>query len=711
MRLRIAMGFCALALGASTAFAQQRNTLPLERVRLYETGVGYFERAGRLSANQDVALPVPAGHLDDALKTLVVLSKDGKTTVSGIDFGSSVSQSMARALAGLGPSGDAPVRYDELLESLKGARVEVRGGAGAFTGRLIDVLSGSESDDQECVPTSKLVVAGKKPASTGDCFLKTHTTLLLLTDRSEIRRFRAAEVASVRPIEPGFASRLGSALDALSDRGAQRERSLRVLASKGQTISLGYVAEAPLWRSSYRLVLGRDAKKATLQGWALVHNDTDEDWKQVEVELVNGRPDSFLFPLAAPRYARRQLVTPENELSTVPQLLGRTVDNMWGDESGEAFGSGGLGLSGVGMGGGGSGQGIGLGSIGTIGAGSGTGSSSLLSVGDLASVVKADGVESGALFRYTLKSPVDLRARGSALVPFFHDSIATRQIAVFESPGATARSAVRLKNDTSQTLPAGTIAVFAAGGFAGESAIDRMKPSETRFVEYGFDLDIELAKRQHETTDETRLFSYSGGKLHEHFVRRHRLTYQLTNKAGAPRSAYLVLPFVRNAKVLGADRVDFDARRGRALAVFEVDAKREVQRKIVAEEGRRTRHDELSSRKLRDFTDASKVPTKQKEVLSAAAEKLLRAEVLRGGMKKRKRDLSRLNQDIRRLRGHLKALGTNRTRAGDRLVERLLKAEDNAKRIRRRIDELDAEVDKRVAGAKKVLRRLGSGAP
>lgn len=47
--------------------------------------------------------------------------------------------------------------------------------------------------------------------------------------------------------------------------------------------------------------------------------------------------------------------------------------NMWGDEIGDAFGSGGLGLSGIGEGGGGRGEGIGLGNIGSLGHGAGTG--------------------------------------------------------------------------------------------------------------------------------------------------------------------------------------------------------------------------------------------------------------------------------------------------------------------------------------------------
>src|SRR4030095_17143566 len=47
--------------------------------------------------------------------------------------------------------------------------------------------------------------------------------------------------------------------------------------------------------------------------------------------------------------------------------------NMWGDEIGDAFGAGGLGLSGIGEGGGGRGGGIGLRNLGTLGHGAGTG--------------------------------------------------------------------------------------------------------------------------------------------------------------------------------------------------------------------------------------------------------------------------------------------------------------------------------------------------
>ena len=74
-----------IALVAGSASAQ---TLPLKRLRLYETGVGYFERTGSIAKRATAELPVPAGHLDDALKTLVVLGEGGKARVQGVEFSS-----------------------------------------------------------------------------------------------------------------------------------------------------------------------------------------------------------------------------------------------------------------------------------------------------------------------------------------------------------------------------------------------------------------------------------------------------------------------------------------------------------------------------------------------------------------------------------------------------------------------------------------------
>ena len=96
--------------------------LPLTRVRLYASGVGYFERKGTLTTNHG-ALPVPTGHLDDALKTLVVFNAN--QDLGSVSFPSRLSPAVARARAGLPADQEAVLSYDRLLVSLRGEQVEL----------------------------------------------------------------------------------------------------------------------------------------------------------------------------------------------------------------------------------------------------------------------------------------------------------------------------------------------------------------------------------------------------------------------------------------------------------------------------------------------------------------------------------------------------------------------------------------------------------
>jgi hypothetical protein len=691
----------------SAAQPKPEPTLPLRSVRLYEAGVGYFERSGRLGKASELTLPVPPAHLDDALKTLVVLAKDGKAAVTGIEFGSSVSAEMGRALAGL-PDGQAGVTYQELLRSLKGAGVEVRTGREALRGRLVDVLEPGQSDITECAaePTAAARKVATGEAGAVPCTLEKQATLLLLTDRAEVRRLKSSDVVSVRPTDPALVARLASSLDAMSQT-AQAQKQLKLVGSSTSEVTLGYVAEAPVWRPTYRMVFDAAADRAVLQGWVLVHNDTDEPWQKVKVELVNGRPDSFLFPLAAPRYGRRELVTPREQLSTVPQLLGKTVDGMWGDEIGDSFGASGLGLTGTGEGGGGTGEGIGLGQIGTGQGGGADAPSTLLSVGNLAATTAAQGVEAGALFRYTLPTAVDLRAHGSALLPFVQMPVAARRIAWFPTADAPARSGARVSNDTKQTLPAGTIAFFADGGFAGESQLGRMKPGEAALVAFGADLDVELSTKNKQHRDETRLVTFSDDKLHDHFVRHHSLTYGIENRSGSGRTVVLSLPYVRNASVKGADEVDFDVPTGKGLALFRIDAKKQADRKLDVDEGltRATPFAALDWRALRTMADSAKLPAAQRTILREAAKHIMDAQTHRGLVPKREADLQEVVADLARLRAHVAVIRDSDD--AEDLIERILHKEDRIKSLRTRIRELHAESAAFTARARATLSRLG----
>src|SRR5207248_1992103 len=86
-------------------------------------------------------------------------------------------------------------------------------------------------------------------------------------------------------------------------------------------VRIGYVVETPVWKTSYRLLLpsGGANDKPKLQGWAIVENQTDNDWADVQLSLVSGRPISFIQELYQPLYIPRPVVQPELYASLRPQ--------------------------------------------------------------------------------------------------------------------------------------------------------------------------------------------------------------------------------------------------------------------------------------------------------------------------------------------------------------------------------------------------------
>ena len=94
--------------------------------------------------------------------------------------------------------------------------------------------------------------------------------------------------------------------------GSPRKKTVQLhFAGEGKRkVQVGYVIEAPIWKTSYRLVMA-DKAKPYLQGWAMVENPTDEDWNGVKMALVSGRPISFKMDLYNPLYVDRPVVEPE----------------------------------------------------------------------------------------------------------------------------------------------------------------------------------------------------------------------------------------------------------------------------------------------------------------------------------------------------------------------------------------------------------------
>lgn len=91
------------------------------------------------------------------------------------------------------------------------------------------------------------------------------------------------------------------------------------LDGKEHDLEVGYVAESPVWRPSYRLVV-EPGGQAYLQAWGIVQNLSGEDWRDVRLSLVAGAPLAFEAQLGEPVIPARPVVTDQGEvIAAVPR--------------------------------------------------------------------------------------------------------------------------------------------------------------------------------------------------------------------------------------------------------------------------------------------------------------------------------------------------------------------------------------------------------
>ena len=308
MRLRLQSLLFALLLPLSLESqdrpADASANLPIKRVVLYKNGIGYFEHLGRVRDNQDVTVSFTSGQLNDVLKSLTVLDLNGGR-ITGVAYGSAAP--VERQLGDLRiPTGDK-TSLAEFLGALRGARLEVRNGSTVITGRLLSVE--------------------RKTRISGGTTLEVDY-LSLITDSGDLHTMEISPAFSVRLLERGLAGKVEHFLDLVS---AAREPDVRkmVISTAGsgaRDLFVSYISEAPVWKTTYRIVLNSKAgAKPLLQGWAIVDNTVGQDWENVDLSLVAGAPQSFIQNLSQPYYTQRPVIPLPEAMSTAPQTYESTL--------------------------------------------------------------------------------------------------------------------------------------------------------------------------------------------------------------------------------------------------------------------------------------------------------------------------------------------------------------------------------------------------
>jgi hypothetical protein len=276
-----------------SAFAQD---LALKRVMLSSGGLGYFEYEATVTGDATLRLTVSLEQVDDVLKSLVVY--DDKGGVGGLSLPGR--EPLAQAFKDLPFDQESLGSPADLLATLKGAQVTV-GGARAITGRIVSV--------------QKETVALNDGKATAE-----RTRVTLLTDRG-LQQFILEDAENLQFADAALREKVAQALLAIQTNRAKDARTLELSArGEGQrTVRIAYIVEVPVWKASYRLTLPADpaTARSALQGWATVENLSGQDWKDVELTLVSGRPVAFRQALYEAYYVKR----PEVPIEVAGRLM------------------------------------------------------------------------------------------------------------------------------------------------------------------------------------------------------------------------------------------------------------------------------------------------------------------------------------------------------------------------------------------------------
>jgi hypothetical protein len=520
----------------SAAAGDSAARLPVTRVILYKNGVGYFEHAGQVRGSQDVNVDFTTAQLNDVLKSLTVLDL-GKGRITGVSYNSNAP--LERRLGSLHLAvGENPTTA-QFLDALRGARLEVRSGSETASGRLLSI-------DEREIPIK------------GDQKI-TVDQISIVSDSGEVRVFDLTPTTSVRVAEKDVNDEVGKYLGLVASTRDQDVRRMTIsTAGEGErNLLVSYISEVPVWKSTYRIVIPNDGKPL-LQGWAIVDNTVGEDWKNVELSLVAGAPQSFVQQLSQPYYARRPVVPlPQNAMIT-PQTYEATLEEApsaspAGVVGGVPGGIPGGQMAGV-MGGivssapmalkangGGSGGGFGVGMPRPS-----AGNSKQWLNADVeqleAATTTAQTRDLGDLFEYKLQDRVTIRKNQSALVPILQARIDAEKVSVWNPSQSAVLRALWLNNSSELTLDGGSFNVLEGDAFAGEGLMDPIKPGEKRLLSYAADLGVLIdAKQKSESQRVTKVF-IAHGMMTQSTQEREENTYTIRNRDTAQRTIVIEHP-------------------------------------------------------------------------------------------------------------------------------------------------------------------------
>ncbi|MEK7350176.1 MAG: hypothetical protein AAB177_04840 [Nitrospirota bacterium] len=469
--------------------AEEGAVLPLSKIVLYSSGVGYFQHDGMVNNRVQLDLRLHANQINDMLKSLVVQDFGGGR-ISTVTYGSR--DPVTKTLGSFSINLNGNPTLGQILTQVRGEPVEVTA-PNLIVGTLLGVEKKMESIGEG--PQHRVIE---------------QEYVTLLTEEG-FRSLSLANVQRIKLTNPALNTELHQALAILATNHDAQKKTVSITfdGTGSRQARVAYLTETPVWKTTYRLVLEED-KAPYLQGWAIVENQTLQDWRNVKLSLVSGRPISFTMDLYQPLYNPRPVVQPELYANLKPQTYGDAMDELKPMAAApparsemkkeRLLGKMAQGFSG-----------------GRANAPAETAVAAEMDMRSLEEGVApmAMAEDKGELFEYRIDQPVTLAKHQSALLPIIGQTLQGQKVSLYNQNVNVKHplNGYRLKNTSALHLMQGPITLFESGTYAGDARIEDLPPGQDRLISYALDLKTEVEPKLEGGTQELATVSLKKGTM------------------------------------------------------------------------------------------------------------------------------------------------------------------------------------------------------
>ena len=498
--------------------AEEGATLPLSKISLYSSGVGYFQHDGTVNNRTQLDLRLHTNQINDMLKSLVVQDFGGGR-VSTVTYGSR--DPMTKTLGSFGINLNGNPTLGQILTQVRGEPVEV-----TAPNPIVGTLLGVEKKTESIGEGSQHRIVEQEYVT-------------LLTEEG-FRSLSLANVQRIKLMNSALNTELQQALATLAmNHDAQRKTvSIAFEGTGSRQARVAYLTETPVWKTTYRLVLD-EGKQPYLQGWAIVENQTPQDWRNVTLSLVSGRPISFAMDLYQPLYNPRPVIQPELYANLRPQTYGDAMDELKPMASAPAARSDMKKERLLGK--------LAQGFAPSRGNAAAEATTADMAIGSLeegvASLAMAE--DKGELFEYRIDQPVTLAKHTSALLPIIGQTLQGQKVSLYNQSVNAKHplNGYRLKNTSALHLMQGPITLFDSGTYAGDARIEDLPPGQDRLISYALDLKTEVESTLVGGTQELATVSLKKGTM---LISRRLVedrTYLVNNRDAKAKTVLIEQPY------------------------------------------------------------------------------------------------------------------------------------------------------------------------